>query len=416
MILESLAPLAVNIDSLVGLPGNPRKGDTEAVAASLARFGQRKPIVVRASDRTIVAGNHTWMAAKSLGWAEIAAVLVDDDEATAKAFALADNRTAELGTYDEALLLDLIRSVGEVDPSLLLDTGWSEDAVRDLVDRIDPGLPDAPPADEAPEPPAEAFSKPGDVWVLGGHRVVCGDSTDVTVYDALLGEAKVDCVWTDPPYGVDYVGKTKDALTIKNDGAGGLPDLLAAAFNAVTLAGKDGASIYVAHAESQRLAFTQAFVDAGWRLHQTLIWDKGTIALGHSDYHYRHEPILFGYLPGGGRRGRGGTGWYGDNSQQSVLNVPKPSANREHPTMKPIDLIVICLNNSAPKGGLVLDPFGGSGSTLMACEYTGRKARLIELDPRYVDVICRRWQEHTGAKPVLESTGKPHDFTGGSNG
>lgn len=415
MINPDLLGLAHPVSSLSTLPGNPRRGDVEAVAASLKRFGQRKPIVARASDRVVIAGNHTLQAAISLGWESVAVSFVDENEEESLAFALADNRTAELGDYDDGLLLDLIRSVGDFDPELLLDTGWSPEAVAELVDRIDPGLPDVPPSDDAPEPPVEPFSKPGDVWILGGHRVVCGDSTDVTAYDALLGEAKVDCVWTDPPYGVEYVGKTKDALTIKNDGTAGLSDLLAASFNSISLVGKEGASVYVAHAEKERLAFTQAFVDAGWRLHQVLIWDKGTMALGHSDYHYRHEPILFGYTPGGGRRGRGGAGWYGDNSQTSVFNVPKPSANREHPTMKPIELIVQCLNNSAPRGGLVLDPFGGSGSTLMACEYTGRKARLIELDPRYVDVICRRWQEHTGAKPVLESTGAPHDFTGGSN-
>lgn len=416
MINPDLLGLAHPVSSLSTLPGNPRRGDVEAVAASLKRFGQRKPIVARASDRVVIAGNHTLQAAVSLGWDEVAVSFVDENEEESLAFALADNRTAELGDYDDGLLLDLIRSVGDFDPELLLDTGWSPEAVAELVDRIDPGLPDVPPSDDAPEPPVEPFSKPGDVWILGGHRVVCGDSTDVTAYDALLGEAKVDCVWTDPPYGVDYVGKTKDALTIKNDGALGLPELLSAAFNAVTIVGKEGAAIYVAHPPGAlALTFTQAFVGAGWRLHQTLVWDKGTMALGHSDYHYRHEPILFGYTPGGGRRGRGGAGWYGDNSQTSVFNVPKPSANREHPTMKPIELIVQCLNNSAPRGGLVLDPFGGSGSTLMACEYTGRKARLIELDPRYVDVICRRWQEHTGAKPVLESTGAPHDFTGGSN-
>lgn len=414
MINPDLLGLAHPVSSLSTLPGNPRRGDIEAVAASLKRFGQRKPIVARASDRVVIAGNHTLQAAISLGWESIAVSFVNENEEESLAFALADNRTAELGDYDDGLLLDLIRSVGDFNPELLLDTGWSPEAVAELVDRIDPGLPDVPPPDDAPEPPVEPFSKPGDVWILGGHRVVCGDSTDVIVYDALLGEAKVDCVWTDPPYGVDYVGKTKDALTIKNDGALGLPELLSAAFNAVSIVGKEGAAIYVAHpAGALALTFTQAFVGAGWRLHQTLVWDKGTMALGHSDYHYRHEPILFGYTPGGGRRGRGGAGWYGDNSQTSVFNVPKPSANREHPTMKPIELIVQCLNNSAPRGGRVLDPFGGSGSTLMACEYTGRKARLIELDPRYVDVICRRWQEHTGAKPVLESTGVLHDFTGG---
>lgn len=409
MIAADLHALQVPIDTLRQLPGNPRRGDVDAVAASLQRFGQRKPIVARA-DGTITAGNHTWQAAKQLGWDRIAVVRVDDDDATASAFALADNRTAELGSYDDGLLLDLIQSIDDKD--LLADTGWSDDAVADLLEQIGSDLPDLPPPDEAGEPPAEPLTKPGDVWILGGHRVVCGDATDVLAYDALLCGDKVDCVWTDPPYGVDYVGKTGDALTIRNDGAEGLDDLLAACFGALSTVGKPGAAVYVAHpAGALSITFLQQFVAAGWRLHQTLVWDKGTIALGHSDYHYSHEPILFGYMPGGGRRGRGGSGWFGDNSQRSVICVPKPSANREHPTMKPVELVTRCLNNSAPRGGLVLDPFGGSGSTLLACEYTGRKGRLIELDPRYVDVICRRWQDFTGAKPMLESSGELVDFT-----
>ena len=409
MIAADLHGLQAPIDSLHQLPGNPRRGDVDAVAASLQRFGQRKPIVARA-DGTITAGNHTWQAAKQLGWDRIAVVRVDDDDATASAFALADNRTAELGSYDDGLLLDLIQSIDDKD--LLADTGWSDDAVADLLEQIGSDLPDLPPPDEAGEPPAEPLTKPGDVWILGGHRVVCGDATDVLAYDALLGGDKVDCVWTDPPYGVDYVGKTGDALTIRNDGAEGLDDLLAGCFGALSTVGKPGAAVYVAHPPGAlSITFLQQFVAAGWRLHQTLVWDKGTIALGHSDYHYSHEPILFGYMQGGGRRGRGGSGWFGDNSQRSVISVPKPSANREHPTMKPIELVTRCLNNSAPRGGLVLDPFGGSGSTLLACEYTGRKGRLIELDPRYVDVICRRWQDFTGAKPMLESSGELVDFT-----
>lgn len=409
MIAADLHALQAPIDSLHQLPGNPRRGDVDAVAASLQRFGQRKPIVAKA-DGTITAGNHTWQAAKQLGWDSIAVVRVDDDDATASAFALADNRTAELGSYDDGLLLDLIQSID--DKELLADTGWSDDAVADLLEQIGSDLPDLPPPDEAGEPPVEPLTKPGDVWILGGHRVVCGDATDVLAYDALLGDDKVDCVWTDPPYGVDYVGKTGDALTIRNDGAEGLDDLLAGCFGALSTVGKPGAAVYVAHpAGALSITFLQQFVAAGWRLHQTLVWDKGTIALGHSDYHYSHEPILFGYMPGGGRRGRGGSGWFGDNSQRSVISVPKPSANREHPTMKPVELVTRCLNNSAPRGGLVLDPFGGSGSTLLACEYTGRKGRLIELDPRYVDVICRRWQDFTGAKPMLESSGDLVDFT-----
>lgn len=212
---------------------------------------------------------------------------------------------------------------------------------------------------------------------------------------------------------MDYVGKTDQALTIKNDGADGLPALLAGAFTALTGAAAPGAAIYIAHpAGPLSVVFALAFQAAGWSLRQTLVWDKGTLALGHSDYHYRHEPILYGYTSGGtGRRGRGGLGWFGDNAQVSVLCVPKPKANRDHPTMKPVELITICLANSTPVNGLVLDPFGGSGSTLMACEQLGRRGRLIELDPRYVDVICRRWQEHTGHTPVLESSGQPHDFT-----
>lgn len=411
MIPDQLRPLAVPINSLSPLDGNPRIGDVPAVARSLERFGQRKPIVVDERGM-IIAGNHTWLAAKSLGWDEIAVVRFSDDEATARAFALADNRTSELGSYDEEALRALILAVSDVDPSLVNAAGYSDE---DLAELLSAGLPDLPPEDEAPKTPVDPITVPGDVWVLGSHRVICGDATTLGDYDTLLDKDKVDCVWTDPPYGVEYVGKTKDALTIKNDGAAGLTSLLADSFSNISLAGKPGAAVYVAHpAGTRAITFAVAFTDAGWRLHQTLVWDKQTIALGYSDYHYSHEPILFGYLPGGGRRGRGGTGWYGDNSQPSVISVPKPSANREHPTMKPIELISRCLQNSAPRGGLVLDPFGGSGSTLMACEYTGRKARLIEMDPRYVDVICRRWQLFTGAVPALES-GEPHDFLGGGH-
>jgi DNA modification methylase len=416
-IIEPLASLAVDIDSLVTLEGNPRKGDVDAVAASLDRFGQRKPIVVRASDRQIIAGNHTWQAARQLGWTQIAAVLVDDDTATSQAFALADNRTAELGSYDDGLLLELIKSVGEADPSMLLDTGWSEDAVRELVDRIDPGLPDSPPSDDAPEPPAEPYSKLGDVWILGSHRLVCGDATVIGAYDALLGDAKADCVWTDPPYGVAVakvasveeakrLRKRTDGLTIQNDDLtpDHLEDFLRSTLGAAYTACKPGGSWYVA-APSGDLFYQFATVlrELGvWR--HTLVWVKDQFTLGRADYHYRHESIFYGWKEGAGHE------WFGGRDKDTVLEVARPKRSPEHPSMKPVELVTTCLDNSAPRGGIVLDPFGGSGTTLMACEYTGRKARLIELDPRYVDVICRRWQEHTGAKPVLESTGEPHDF------
>lgn len=417
MIHESLSTLAVPVDSLSPMLGNPRIGDVDAVAASLDRFGQRKPIVVRASDRTIVAGNHTWKAAQQLGWSEIAALLVDDDEATAQAFALADNRTAELGSYDEQLLLELIRSVADADPAMLLDTGWSDEAITELVERIEPSLPDVPPSDEAPEPPKQAFSKPGDVWILGGHRVVCGDSTDVNVYDVLLGETKVDCVWTDPPYGVDIQerdlaqakvrGRRKDGKGVMNDDltADKLEDFLRSALGAAWGSSNPGAAWYVASPGGDLFhTFGTVLLELEvWR--HTLIWAKDQFVMGRADYHYQHEPIFYGWKQGAAHH------WLGDRKQTTILNFARPRRSPEHPTMKPIELVAYCLNNSAPKGGLVLDPFGGSGSTLMACEYTGRKGRLIELDPKYVDVICRRWQEHTGSLPILESNSMTHDFT-----
>ena len=417
-IADDLAQLAVEIDSVHQLPGNPRRGDVDAVASSLARFGQRKPIVVD-SNGMIVAGNHTWAAAKQLGWPKIAVVRVVDDEATARAFALADNRTAELGGYDEAALLDLIRAVGDVDADLLADTGWDDESIADLIDRIDPGLPDDPPDDDPPEPPADPRSVTGDVWLLGGHRVVCGDAGDAGAYEALLGDDKAACVWTDPPYGVAVASRigtkartsaearSEGTLQIANDNmsTAELEQFLRDTLGMTLAHTKPGAPWYVAAPHGPiGVAFSVVLDELDvWR--SSLVWVKDTLVLSRQDYHYRHEPLYYGWTPGGAHD------WLGDRAQTTVLEFPRPRRNAEHPTMKPIELVAYCLRNSAPNGGLVLDPFAGSGSTLMACEYTGRKARAIELDPRYVDVICRRWQEYTGSKPVLEGNGEPHDFT-----
>lgn len=204
-------------------------------------------------------------------------------------------------------------------------------------------------------------------------------------------------MWTDPPYGVSYAGKTTRALTIENDGAAGLADLLRESFACVDGGLEAGAPIYVAHpAGALSVTFGSAFLERGWHLHQTLVWVKDSLVLGRSDYHYRHEPILYGYKPGSGRLGRGGAGWYGGNAETSVLEVKRPKASREHPTSKPPALIERCLRNSSARHDLVLDPFAGSGSTLVACEHAGRKARLIELDPAYCEVIVRRWEALTG--------------------
>jgi site-specific DNA-methyltransferase (adenine-specific) len=224
-------------------------------------------------------------------------------------------------------------------------------------------------------------------------------------------------MWTDPPYGVDYVGKTAESLTIQNDGADGLPDLLAGAFAVATIALKPGAPVYVAHPPGAlQRDFINAFGQAGWLWRQSLIWVKDSFALGRSDYHYRHEPISYGFTPGGdGRLGRGGERWCGDNAQDSVFEVPKPTRNGDHPTMKPVELIAAMLRNSCPKGGLVYEPFGGSGSTLLAAHQLGATAAVVELDPRYVDVIYRRYQHAVGTVPVRVTPSgdvAPYDFLG----
>lgn len=410
MLAESLRDLAVPVDQLRPLPGNPRRGDVDAVARSLAEFGQRKPVVAR-RDGTVVAGNHTLRAVLQLGWPEIAVVWVDDDEARAKAYALADNRTSELGTFDDEDLAAMVAEVHAVDPKLLLAASFDgEDLEALLAFGRAPaeGLTDP---DDVPDPPAVPVSQPGDVWLLGPHRVLCGDSTDAVAVEAMLAGDRADCMWTDPPYGVDYVGKTEDALTIENDGAAGLAELLAGAFAVATAAVKPGAPVYVAHADSFRMTFEQAMRDAGWAVRQNLIWAKNTLVLGRSDYHYRHEPILYGFTAGGaGRLGRGGKRWYGDNAQTTVFEVDKPTRSEDHPTKKPVELIVRMVTNSCRRRGILYDAFGGSGPTVIAAHQLGLAARVVELAPRFVDVICRRYQEHTGTQPILQSTGEPHDF------
>lgn len=248
--------------------------------------------------------------------------------------------------------------------------------------------------------PAEPVTKPGDLIILGEHRLICASCTGQDDVDRLMAGDRAACMWTDPPYGVSYKGKTKDQLEIRNDGREGLEELLAEAFATATVALGPGAAAYVAHPPGAlHMVFDQAWLAAGWRLHQTLVWVKDSMVLGHADYHYRHEPILFGYTLGEGRRGRGGDGWYGDHKQTTVLEHPRPKASREHPTSKPVALVEQCLANSTQPGDLVLDLFAGSGSTLIACENLGRHCRAIELDPRYCDVIIERWRAHTGREP-----------------
>ena len=381
MIIESLKNLAVGIDSLQGLPGNPRLGDVDAVAKSLERFGQRKPIVVRKDDGTIIAGNHTWQAAKKLGWKEIAVAYVGDDDTTAQAYALADNRTAELGSYDEQALKDLIDKVAAVDPDLVRTSGWSDDAVKELVDKIESELPKDFNEDEVPEPPVEPVTKLGDIWQLGRHRLMCGDSTDEANVACLMNGAKADMVFTDPPYGInldtDYskMGNTTTKYSqIKNDDK---------PFDFTAIWKMSDAPIwYVWGADYYPNTISE--------------WDNGSIIVW-AKAHSEDENKVFGSAFE--------ICWRFPKTKKEIWFVRRIHMTDEllkaHPTQKPLALPRRALEKDTKKDDLVVDFFLGSGTTLIACEEMNRICYGLELDPKYCDVIVKRWENLTGEKAVL---------------
>jgi len=409
MIPETLSALAVPIDSLTPYQDNPRRGDLEAIKESLAANGQYRPIVVNRRTGEVLAGNHTLRAAEQLGWTRIAVTWVDVDDETARRIVLVDNRSNDLAGYDDALLASILEDLPDLE-----GTGYDKAALAELLAGRDDPVALTDPDEAAPLPERAPVSRVGDIWELGESRLLVGDATDEAAVLDALGDDRADCVWTDPPYGVDYVGKTKKALVIQNDTREDLPDLLSGAFRTAVAASRHGAPVYVAYAMREHQLFQDALESAGIIVRQHLVWVKNTMVLSHADYQYRHEPIIYGFTPGGtGRLGRGGPRWCGDNRATTVFEVDKPPANRDHPTMKPVELIDAMLANSLPTGGLVLDLFGGSGSTLIAAHHRRSRAVLVELDPRYADAICRRWQEHTGIVPVRRVSGEAVDFTGG---
>lgn len=421
------------LDDIKPAERNPKSHDLAAVRASIERFGFVAPGLTDERTGRLVVGHGRLDALRQMrdeGCTPPAGVQVDEhgrwlvpvvsgwasrSDAEAEAYVVADNRHTELGGWDETLLVEVLTSIADVDAELLQAAGYEEEMLHELQASVDDRtqLPLVEP-DEVPPPPPEPRSAPGDVWILGEHRVLCGDSTDVVAVEEMLAGERADCMWTDPPYGVNYVGKTQDALTIKNDGEKDLEELLAGAWAVASVALKPGAPFYIAHPQGKnQLIFMNTVLNAGWLYRQTLIWVKESLVLGRSDYHYRHEPIIYGFTaPDGteGRLGRGGDRWFGDDAQTSVFEVARPARNAEHPTMKPVQLITAMLANSCPPGGLVYEPFGGSGSTLIAAHELGMRARVVELDPTYVDVICRRWQQATGVMPVHAVTGESVDF------
>jgi DNA modification methylase len=376
-------------------PENPRRISPErltqlkqAITADPEMLTARPLLAL--PDGTVIAGNQRLLAAQELGWQTIPVITVDLDEERARLWALRDNNP--YGEWDEPTLAELLAELAADGTDLTL-TGFADQDLNRILDQLNlPAEADAVP----PLPEGEPDSQLGQVYELGPHRLACGDARDPELLARLLGDARPELLWTDPPYGVAYVGKTERKLTIANDDedAGAL---LEAALRAADPLLAPSARFYIASpAGPQGTAFRLALERVGWRLHQTLVWVKSSPVLGHSDHHFMHEDILYGWKPGPGRPGRGrhrGSRWYGDNSETTVFFVDRPSQSSEHPTMKPVALIAHQLRNSSRRGDPVLDLFAGSGSTLIACQQLGRRGYAAELDARYCDVIRRRYRE-----------------------
>ena len=370
------------------------------IAASIAEFGFTNPILA-GSDGIIVAGHGRLAAAQKLGLDVVPVVVLDHLSATQRrALVIADNRIAENAGWDDAMLRIEIATLQDDDFDVSL-TGFDVDALAELMAGDEPDNDGQSDEDAVPEVGETPISRPGDVWIMGSHRLLCGDSTVAESYDVLLQGSPVDMGFTDPPYNVNYANSAKDKMrgkdrAILNDNLGdGFYDFLLAALTQMVTHCRGG--IYVAMSSSELDVLQSAFRAAGGKWSTFIIWAKNTFTLGRADYQRQYEPILYGWPEGAQRH------WCGDRDQGDVWNIKKPQKNDLHPTMKPVELVERAIRNSSRPGNVVLDPFGGSGTTLIAAEKSGRVARLIELDPKYVDVIVRRWEDFTGKQAIREA-------------
>jgi DNA modification methylase len=389
--LNTSAAEWVPLDRIHPWDKNPRRneGAVKPVASSLSRWGWAEVIVAQRGSGRIISGHTRWKAAKELGEAVVPVRFVDVADQDVEALSLALNKLGEIAEWDEALLAEILQDFDLADAAI---AGFSDKEVSELLASLQKTITFLGDPDEVPEAPEEPITKPGDLWILGRHRLLCGDSRRPEDLKRLMAGQKADMVFTDPPYNVAYVGKTKDALRIENDSMDDAEffQFLLKAYEGMLTHTEPGGAIYVCHADSEGANFRKALVEAGWLLKQCLVWVKHSIVMGRQDYHWQHEPILYGWAPGSAHK------WHGDRKQSTVWNFDRPNRNGEHPTMKPVELVERALTNSSTPGDKVLDPFGGSGTTLVACEKMGRSAFLIELDPRYCDVIIRRWEQFTG--------------------
>jgi DNA modification methylase len=391
------------IDRLIPFARNPRThSDTQIaqIAASIAEFGFNNPILVD-TNAGIIAGHGRLLAARKLQLSEVPVIVLDHlTEKQKRAYVIADNQLALNAGWDEDLLrLELATLAGEeFDISLI---GFDDVELARLLAAQDAaeGLTDA---DAVPELPQTPVSTIGDLWILGNHKLLVGDATNGADVARLMADDAADLIFTDPPYNVDYEGYTQERLKIKGDRMSDaeFKQFLEAAFRSCRAVVKPGASLYVCHSSSWQREFQNALEAAGFEIRCQIIWAKNTFAWGFGRYKFQHEPVFYTHVAGQKDP------WYGDKAQSTLWQEKKPAANRIHPTAKPIELIERALLNSSEAGDVVADLFGGSGSTLIACERRNRKARLMEIDPKYGDVIVKRWEEYTGKKATLDGSGR----------
>jgi DNA modification methylase len=394
------------LNQLIPYVRNPRTHTPEQiahVAGSIAEFGFVNPILVGA-DRIIIAGHARFAAAQKLGLSEVPVIVLHHlSEAQRRALVIADNRLALNAGWDEEMLRIELAALREVDFNLDL-TGFAEEELARLLAEQQAlvGLTDE---DAAPPLPEVAASAAGDLWVMGTHKLLVGDATTPADVERLMSGEFADLVITDPPYNVDYEGYTAEKLKIKSDrmSDADFRRFLEAAFRSYRSLVKPGASLYVCHSSSWQREFQNALEAAGFEVRCQIIWAKNTFAWGFGRYKFQHEPLFHAHVA------RQADAWYGDRSQSTLWQENKPAANRLHPIMKPIELIERALVNSSKSGDVVVDLFGGSGSTMIACERRGRKARLLEIDPKYADVSVRRWQDYTGKAATLDSDRRTFD-------
>lgn len=387
----------VKMSQLVPYARNARTHSEEQIKqiqASIREFGFVNPVIID-DDYNIIAGHGRVAAARAERMQEVPCVFVGHlTETQKRAYILADNKLALNAGWDPELLKIEIDELRSLDFDIEL-TGFELEEIENIFESDQPE--DSAEDEYEVNVPDEPKAKRGDIYQLGEHRLMCGDGTSADDIKTLVGDHFVDMYLTDPPYNVDYEGKTKESLKIQNDSMSNddFKKFLVDAFSAADGTMKPGAVFYIWHADSEGYNFRGACFDVGWRVRQCLIWNKNVMVMGRQDYHWKHEPCLYGWKDGAGHY------WGSDRKQTTILDFDRPSRNAEHPTMKPVLLFDYLIRNNTRPGEIVLDSFGGSGTTIIACEQNGRKACCMELDPKYCDVIVDRWEKLTGKKAEL---------------